>query len=196
MSDGLGTLKWAETNTSDASLKRTRITEWQMPGRIPLALSPISITTPSSGGGGGGGGGDGGCLKLGMYVKEETRGIIHCEDVKSGNRLWGENGYLKVITVRRMPHESWARCHFDNYAVVDTTARHPYSLIDGSMVRASNLTSSDALRAPEGMVHLTEVQVYEEAAEKISIILEAPHTFYASSDGQHWVLTHNMMAST
>lgn len=191
-SAGVGTPPWAQATTSDANLKRARIAEWQRDGHLALALAPIDAATTSSGGGGGGGGGDGGCLRTGMLVMERDLGVIPCQSVKVGQELWAPGGWLKVYEVRKAAHDLWCEVKFNNGAVVMVTTKHPFTLaLDGEIKRAAALCLEDAIPTPTGIAYPESIRFVREKSEKIPIGLAEPHTFYASSDGENWVLTHN-----
>lgn len=192
VSAGIGTPPWAQAVTADANLKRARIAEWQRDGHLALALTPIDAATTSSGGGGGGGGGDGGCLRTGMLVMEKDLGVITCQSVKVGQELWAPGGWLKVYEVRKAPHDLWCEVKFNNGAVVMVTTKHPFTLAaDGEIKRAAALCLEDAIPTPTGIAYPESIRFVREQSEKVPIGLAEPHTFYASSDGENWVLTHN-----
>ena len=196
MSDGVGTPPWVEIPSSDPGVNRSRMAEWQRTGNIPLALNPVSISTPASGSGGGGGGGDGGCLHTGMLVKEVDRGIIRCEDVKVGDCLWSAGDqWVQVLDVDRRPHDLWAVIKFNNGAEVTVTTGHPFTLSDGSMKRASELCMEDAIPTPTGIAYPRSILFEQRDSEKVPITVQDPHTFYASADGINWVLTHNIQGT-
>lgn len=194
MSDGLGTLKWAENNGASAAVKRSRIAEWQKLTHITLSTLPVTITTPSSGTGGGGGGGDGGgCLLEGMFVREKTRGVTLCENVRVGDELQSPDGFVRVLAVRQEPHDLWCHFKFNNGAELTVTSGHPFTLADGSMKRAAQLSLEDAIPTPTGIAYPTAIVFEQRAANKVPITVESPNTFFASGDGENWVLTHNIL---
>jgi hypothetical protein len=184
-------------SVSSSSTLRARIAAWQANGNIPLAVLPLSITTPTSGTAGGGGGGDGGCLRIGMKVKERTRGVIACETVQIGDYLWSEGDtWLKVLQVSRQKHDLWVSLEFNNGAALDVTTGHPFTLGDRTMKRAAHLCLEDYIPSPTGIAYPRSIVFSNLVSEKIPITVESPHTFYASMDGKNWVLTHNIGAIT
>lgn len=196
MTDGVGTPAWVEIPSVDPNVLRARTAEWQRDGNIPLALLPITITTPASGSGGGGGGGDGGCLRVGMLVKEKTRGIIPCEEVRVSDVLWSESEEgMEVSACDRRLHDLWAVLKFNNGAELIVTVLHPFTLADGSMKRAAQLSMEDAIRTPTGIAYPIGIAFSREQSEKIPITGKDSHTFYASADGKNWVLTHNIQGT-
>jgi hypothetical protein len=176
---------------------RNLFVEWSLNSHIPLAVRPIAAATATTGNtGGGGGGGDGGCLRLGMMVRDKLKDVIPVESVVPGDRLWGPEGqWLEVIQTRRAAHDLWCTVRFNNGAEVAVTTMHPFtSAADGSIIRACELCLESDIPTPTGIAYPTIIEFHRIMSEKVPITLEAPHTFYASSDGIHWVLTHNMAA--
>lgn len=191
---GVGNPPWAHTTTDRAwSAEQSRV------DRIPLSLNPVDASTTSSGSGGGSGGGDGGCLRKGMFVRERTKGVIRVEEVEVGDYLWSENDtWLKVLVKRERPHDLWCYVEFNNYAWVEVTTGHPWTPAEdrNSTVRTSELTLEHAIPCPTGIAFPVTIRFKKELGVKVTISLESPHTFYASGDGEHWILTHNRPALT
>lgn len=168
--------------------------------RIPLSTGPmaaatVSASAPPGTGGGGTGGGDGGCLRTGMLVREKTKGVIPVDFVEVGDYLWSENDmFLRVERVDKRPQNLWCGIRFNNDAYIEVTTTHPFTTIDGEMVRAEELTLTTGIPCPTGVAYPISIKLVKAHDFKIPITLEAaPHVFYASFDGKAWVLTHNFL---
>lgn len=185
---------WTTYWDPDISIKRYLVAEWQRDGHLALSINPMVAATTSSGGGGGGGGGDGGCLRKGMLVKELARGIIPCDQVRIGDMLWTESDkWVLVCAARLAPHDLWCSLRFNNGAELVVTTSHPFTLDDDrtAMRKACEMTMESAVPSPTGVACPEKIELLRSMGEKVSIRLAEPHTFFASSDGENWVLTHN-----
>lgn len=186
---------WTTYWDPDTTIKRSLVAEWQRDGHLALSFNPMVMATTASGTGGGGGGGDGGCLRIGMLVKELTKGVIPCEQVRIGDMLWGEHDrWVLVLSVRVAPHDLWCSMRFNNGAELVVTTNHPFTLDEDRTAtrKACEMTMESAVPTPTGIACPEKMELLRSMSEKVSIRLTEPHTFFASSDGETWVLTHNI----
>jgi hypothetical protein len=191
---GSGSPAWAQSAQA-----RALTAAQSLQGHIPLSPgSGMAAATTSSGGGGGGGGGDGGCLYETMFVRERHRGVIRANEVHVGNFLWSDDGeWVEVLAVESKPHDLWCVLEFCNGAYLIVTTGHPFTRDDNhEAVRACDLTIETPLSSPTGVCYPTSIRILKKQAVKIPISLKEPHVFYASADGEHWVLTHNYIQNT
>lgn len=186
---GSGTPAWAHTGTS-----RVWTVEQCRADHVPLSTSPMPGSTAAAGTGGGSGPPvDSGCLVLGTFVKERTKGVIACELVEAGDYLWSEGDtWVKVLSVRQTPHELWADLEFSCGQKLRNTEGHPYKLTDQSIKRAYELCLADEVPSSTGITNPVAIELLKEPLTKVAIECEEPHTFFAASlPHLPWVLTHN-----
>jgi hypothetical protein len=186
---GHGTPSWAHTHVVGGD--RLLVQEQQREDHFPLSLAALQQATTTSGTGTGGGGGDGGCLATGMKVRVKDNGVIDVGLVREGDELWSPTGFTKVREKLEKPHDVWIECEFSNGAKLVVTSGHPFEMEQGGVKLARQLTLEDSLRTPTGITFARSLHYLRETKIRVTLTLDEPHTFYASADGENWVLAHN-----
>jgi hypothetical protein len=180
---GVGSLGISHTATS-----RALAVEWYLQGHLPLAGSPIKVTTLGTGspGGGGGGGGDSGCPSERMLVWEQQRGFIFAEKVIIGDHLWSQKArrFLKVIAVRIDPWDEWALIEWTSGAITETTLTGVWTNAAGDQVRTFDLgLGQTMLSRTHGGTTPRNIRPSNRMGKRVSITLaEEPHTFVIGLD--------------
>lgn len=199
LTGGTGSPAWCHVGSS-----RAWTAEQCKQGHLPLSNAPIvmaTIATPPVGSppayGGGYGGGDGGCLRNDMLVLERRRGVILASTVRQGDQLRARaERWLRVLNDPQTAvklHDMWVLLDTSNGVKgLIVTAGHGFECAETSEpIRAHDLNLQSSLRCPTGVCHPTSISLLAEHGWKVPIQLEAPHTFFASTDGNVWVETHN-----
>jgi hypothetical protein len=192
---GTGTPKWAHAGTSVAW------TQEQARGdHFPLSSAPMAASTTASGTGGGGGGGVGGsCLRHDVLVREKSRGVIPVRDLELGDWIScpqdedTPEGWVEVIGLdKTRASREWVHTAFDVEDWLATTPGHPFTLEDGSMKRAAQLTLEDPVPCATGIAYPVNHALEIYCASKISVtVRSARHVFYAGMKSP-CILQHNL----
>lgn len=87
-------------------------------------------------------------------------------------------------------------CDFNKDSKADQTLKltpvHPVFLVDRGWVNADEVNEGDYLREPTGStVAVCAVQSFTTNTQSFNLDVGEPNTFFASTDGHHWVLVHN-----
>ncbi|HEV2490942.1 MAG TPA: hypothetical protein VGT03_14140 [Candidatus Acidoferrales bacterium] len=160
-------------------------------GRIPLSAGAIAAATTASGTGGGSGGGSGSCVRAGMLVVSQDRGIIDIEKLRVGEIILGrEECWTRVARHEVHPADMFVRLHLSNLDSLDVTPQHVFTLADGAPVRAERLCLSDILVGRQGNLTLKQIEVVVEDGAKVIVTCEPEPEFYAGRVSAS-VLTHN-----
>lgn len=190
---GVGTPSWAHVGTSVAW------TQEQARGdHFPLSSAPVVGATSSSGGSGSGGGIGGSCLRYDVLVREKKKGVIKVCDLRAGDWVScpqdGDTpeGWVKVMAVdKTCIGREWVHTFFNVDDWLATTPGHPFTLEDGSMKRAAQLSLEDAVPCETGIAYPVnhELEIY--CSTKISVsVRSARHVFYAGMKSPS-ILQHN-----
>jgi hypothetical protein len=193
---GVGSPSWAHTGTSVAW------TQEQTRGdHFPLSSNPMAASTTTSGTGGGSGGGTGGsCLRHDVLVREKIKGVIRVSDLEIGD--WVScpqdrdtpDGWAEVTSLNKdcTSHE-WVHTSFNVDDWLATTPGHPFTLDDGSMRKAAQLSLEDAIPCVNGVTFLVNHAFELYSAPKVSVtVRSARHVFYAGMKSP-CILQHNFM---
>lgn len=119
-------------------------------GHVPLSNGGISVTVAGGGGGGGRGGGSG-CIRAGMVVETQSRGVISIEAVYIGDMIRARTGWTCVKGRRVGDYNVFVRVSTSNGECVDVTPTHPICLFPGGQKEAGELNLGDVLCGPEGI---------------------------------------------
>ena len=191
---GIGTPSWAHLGTAVAW------TQEQARGdHFPLSSAPLTASTTTTGSGGGGGGGIGGsCLRYDVLVRAKGKGVIQARDLVVGD--WVScpkdddtpEGWVEVIAVdKECISREWVHTFFNVDDWLATTPGHPFTLEDGSMKRAAQISLEDAVPCTTGIAYPVNHALEIYCAPKVTVsVRSARHVFYA---GMKWpcILQHN-----
>ncbi|MGC2695022.1 MAG: phage tail protein [Candidatus Angelobacter sp.] len=193
-SGGVGSPAWAHVGTSVAW------TQEQARGdHFPLSSAPLAASTTTSGSGGGGGGGIGGsCLRYDALVRERTKGIIKACDLAFGDWIAcpededTQEGWVEVIGLNKDCISSeWVHTFFNVDDWLATTPGHPFTLEDGSMKRAAQISLEDAIPCVSGITYPVSHTLKIYSAPKVSVTVRSTrHIFYAGMKSP-CILQHN-----
>lgn len=170
------------TGISHTTTSRAKAVEWYQTGWLPLAGSPIKVTTLGVGGsGGGGGGGDSGCPSERMKVLEKTRGVIYCEFLIVGDYVWSVRAqkFLRVLAVRVDHWDEWALIEWANGTITETTLTGKWVDLEGDEVRTFDVgLATGVLSKISGGVRPKNIRPSNRMGKRVAITLEDdPHTF-------------------
>ncbi|HET9285421.1 MAG TPA: phage tail protein [Candidatus Angelobacter sp.] len=196
---GVGTPSWAHNGTSVAWTQ-----EQSRGDHFPLSTAPMAAATTTSGTGGGGGGGvGGGCLRHDALVHARNRGVIPVNELEVGDWVCcpededTPEGWVEVIAVDKshIGHE-WVHTTFNVDDWLATTPGHPFTLEDGSMKRAAQLTLEDAVPWLRGVAYPVNHALEIYSAMKVSVTVRSlRHVFYAGMK-LPCLLQHNILAQS
>jgi hypothetical protein len=193
---GTGSPNWAHSGTAVAWAQ-----EQARGDHYPLSSAPLTAATTTSGTGGGGGGGIGGsCLRYDVLVREKSKGVIKACDLVVGD--WVRcpqdedtpEGWVEVIAIDKehISHE-WVHTFFNVDDWLATTPGHPFTLEDGSMKRAAQLSLEDGIPCVTGIAYPVSHSQEIYSAPKVSITVRSRrHVFYAGMKSPS-ILQHNFM---
>lgn len=191
---GAGSPTWAHSGTSIAW------TQEQARGdHFPLSSAPLIASTTTTGSGGGSGGGIGGsCLRDDVLVREKIKGVIKVRDLAVGDWIScpqdrdTPDGWAEVSeVVKNCASREWVHTSFNLDDWLATTPGHPFTLEDGSMRRAAQLSLEDAVPCTTGITYPVNHALEMYSATKVSVtIRSARHVFYAGMKSP-CILQHN-----
>jgi hypothetical protein len=191
---GTGSPSWAHSGTNIAwTQEQARGDHW------PLTQSPLAAATVTSGSGGGGGGGVGGsCLRHDVLVREKTKGIIAVSELQPGDFVHcpvaGDTpeGWAEVLEVdKTFRSQEWVHVCCNNGEWLAVTPGHPFTLDDGAMKRAAQLSLEDAIPCTTGICFPEKISVHKYGDKKVRVLIRSEaHTYYAGM-GQPTILQHN-----
>jgi hypothetical protein len=195
MATGHGSNGWAYL---PSELTRDLAALWAAQSHLPLSNAPVYFTTnalPTDPGGGGYDGGDGGCPRSDMYVREQTKGVIKVAKVGRGDRLWSrDDTWVEVEDCNLIPHDLWAHFAFSNgVAGLAVTSGHTFQCSDGETRRAWDMSLQTEIPCPTGRTAPTSIELWEYDGLRARVRCKEPHVYFASPDGVHWVLIHNIV---
>lgn len=157
------------------------------PGRIGLASTSVSISTPAAGTGGGTGGGSGDPSCLAPWMELETKdGVILAEDLEVGDSLWTPEGWSEVVKIKKPQQDMLVKVRVATGAVIECSPTHPISLAKGGWRYAAELVKGDYLITEEGASEIMDWQVVPMKYVSIHPSLEPHHSFFCNG-----ILTHN-----
>jgi hypothetical protein len=193
---GIGSPSWAHSGTSVA------LTQEQARGdHFPLSSAPLAAATTTTGSGGGGGGGIGGvCLRHDVLVREKTKGVLQVRELQVGD--WVScpcdedtpDGWVEVTeVVKDYISRDWVHTFFNVDDWLATTPGHPFTLEDGSMKRAAQISLEDSIPCITGITYPVKHALEIYCAPKISVSVRSMrHVFYAGMKSP-CILQHNFM---
>ncbi len=146
--------------------------------------------TPASGTSGGTGGGSGSCLRAGMMVQSQQKGIVTVERCKVGDKLLGRDGWTRITRIEIAPATVFLRLYFSNDDLLEVTPQHMFTLADGSPIRAERLCLADLFVGKFGWLTLRRMEVVREKSKKVLVSCSPRQEFYAGKLAPT-VLTHN-----
>jgi hypothetical protein len=164
-------------------------------GLVPLSAGAMAAATPASGTSGGTGGGSGSCLRAGMMVQTQQRGIRPVERCKVGDRLLGRDGWTNITRLEIAPATVFLRLEFSNDEILEVTPQHMFTLADGSPIRAERLCLADMFVGKFGWLTLRRIETVKEKAKKVLVSCAPRQEFYAGKIAPT-VLTHNYTFSS
>ncbi|HKV95773.1 MAG TPA: phage tail protein [Candidatus Angelobacter sp.] len=193
---GVGSPSWAHVGTSVAWAQ-----EQARGDHFPMSSNPlVGVTTTTGTGGGGGGGVGGACLRYDVLVREKTKGVIQVRELEIGD--WVScpcdedtpDGWAEVIAVAKdCLSREWVHTFFNLDDWLATTPGHPFTLEDGSVKRAAQLSLEDAVPCVSGVTYPANHALEVYCAAKISVsIRSSRHVFYAGMKSP-CILQHNLM---
>ena len=163
----------------------------------PLSNGPVTSATTSSGSGGGGtgGGGTGICVRRGMKVETEERGIVDIETCEVGEHLLTldvakhEMAWTQIVARRCARQGLWVRLVTEEGAV-QVTPSHEIILNDGKGCPAKHLHLSKVLIGRKRFALINAIELKREEDEKLSLSCEPIHMFFAGENAPD-ILVHN-----
>lgn len=158
--------------------------------RVPLANGPLVAFTTASGTGGGSGGGSGICLRVGMLVETEKRGIQPIENVELDERLATRSGFTTVKAIKIMPADEFVRIVLEDGNAIQVTPTHELELISGDHMAAAFLVLSDCIVTRKGAAQIRSLEMIREASRKVVITCSPDHQFFAGEKAPE-ILAHN-----
>jgi hypothetical protein len=193
-------LLWVARGTGTpayAQVARTNVASQSqaLQGLVPLSAGAMMAATPASGTSGGTGGGSGSCLRAGMMVQTQQRGILPVERCKVGDRLLGRDGWTNITRLEIAPATVFLRLEFSNDEILEVTPQHMFTLADGSPIRAERLCLADMFVGKFGWLTLRRIETLKEKSKKVLVSCAPRQEFYAGKAAPT-VLTHNYTFSS
>lgn len=182
---GEGSPTYAQTARTNAAAQQQGLQ-----GRVPLSAGAMMAATPASGTSGGTGGGSGSCLRAGMMVQSQQKGIVTVERCKVGDKLLGRDGWTRITRIEIAPATVFLRLYFSNDDLLEVTPQHMFTLADGSPIRAERLCLADLFVGKFGWLTLRRMEVVREKSKKVLVSCSPRQEFYAGKLAPT-VLTHN-----
>jgi hypothetical protein len=187
---GSGTPAFAQEAKTNAAAQQQGLQ-----GHIPLSTGGMMAATPASGTSGGSGGGSGSCLRAGMLVQTQERGVLRVERCRIGERLLGRDGWTRITRLEVAPATDFLALHFSNSEILEVTPHHMFTLADGSPLRAERLCLADLFVGKFGWLTLRRIEVLREKSRKVLVSCAPRQEFYAGKAAPT-VLTHNYTFSS
>ncbi len=161
----------------------------------PLVITQVtgrfyvgSITTLSGGGGGGGSGGGGGCCLHARQLIELADGSeIHAGDLVAHYHVLSDLcGATPIVKIGKEPWREWFGVTLSNGVGLLVAGDHRFIDPAGNQICARDIRLQQIVRAREGYVFVRKLEAVWSAANKISIEVAEPHTYFVQG-----ILSHN-----
>jgi hypothetical protein len=144
-------------------------------GHVPLSNGAVPVTIV---GGGSGGGGGGGCVRSGMVVEEQSRGVIPVETAYIGDMIRARKGWTRVVARRSAVAGVFIRLAVSIGEGVDVTPSHPICLFSGGEKEAGELTLKDVLCGAEGVaLQIMSLLTVQESSPIVLLSCEPTHEY-------------------
>lgn len=158
--------------------------------QAPYRFYVGTITTASGGGGGGGSGGGGGCCLHGEQLIELADGTeVRAADLVACHHVLTDvEGTTPVVKIGRQTWNEWFAVTLNNGVRLLVAGDHRFIDPAGEQLCARDLRLQQVVRGREGYLFVQKLEAVWGEAEKISIEVGEPHTYYVQG-----VLSHNKL---
>jgi len=144
-------------------------------GHVPLSNGGIAVTVASGHAGGGGGSG---CIRAGMVIETQERGVIAIESVFVGDMIRARKGWTRVTARRTGGSGVFIRLGMSNGEGVDVTPTHPICLFAGGQKDAGELTLADVLCGAEGIpLQILSLLTVQESSPIVLLSCDPTHEY-------------------
>lgn len=162
---------------------------WQAQLQSRLNLGWIPVATAASGGGGTGGNGSTGCCLHGEQLIELANGVMReAQELTTGDVLTSPAGKTQIVQLRIEPWREWYTVEFNDGRTLKVAPDHRFMDPSGVQIHARDLKLQDVVEGRGCYLSVARLELSTDAALKVNIEVQAPHTYYV--DG---VLSHNKM---
>jgi hypothetical protein len=162
---------------------------WQAQLQARLNLGWVPVATGASGGGGTGGNGSTGCCLHGEQLIELANGVMReAQELTTGDVLTSPAGKTQIVQLRIEPWREWYTVEFNDGRTLKVAPDHRFMDPSGVQIHARDLKLQDVVEGRGCYLSVARLELSTDAALKVNIEVQAPHTYYV--DG---VLSHNKM---
>ncbi len=162
---------------------------------IPWNGGAIQVTTPASGTGGGTKGGSGGnqCLREGMVVEHDRRGIVPVEECVAGEWIRGRTDWRQIEKIEILEQDVFIRITASTGDRIQVTPSTPIPMGEGGAKRAQDLSCSDIIVHREGLAFIESIGVMRgRGMRKVALSLVGDEKEYWAGEVFPTILTHNV----
>lgn len=157
----------------------------QAPGRFYVGTT---TTATGGGGSGGSGGGSGCCLHADQMIELADGSEIRADELTTLHRLRRPGGDTPVVKLRRESWGEWFAVTLSNGVRLLVAGDHRFLDPAGVQISARHLRLQQIVDSAHGYLFVQKLEAIWHEAEKVSIEVGEPHTYYVQG-----ILSHNKL---